>query len=144
MKISGRPRIVIGGPATPLFSQMADPPVPTARLIVASCGKDEVAPGSSKVVEGKPAMAGRPIAELLGAAGNPVGALARLRMGMSAAAARKAAPEIFVKEGTDYFMAPVEGHPDLSYGVSLDKEKLTVDGLTLRMPPAARAEVEAV
>src|SRR4051812_18078533 len=38
VKITGRPRIVIGGPATPLFSQIADPPVPTDRAIVASSG----------------------------------------------------------------------------------------------------------
>src|SRR3990167_4416483 len=39
VKRTGRPRIVMGGPWTPLFSQMAEPPVPTERLISASCAK---------------------------------------------------------------------------------------------------------
>src|SRR3954447_18321775 len=38
VKITGRPRMVIGGPTAPLFSQIAEPPVPTDRAIVASSG----------------------------------------------------------------------------------------------------------
>src|SRR3989337_3694499 len=39
VKMTGLPRMLMGGPAAPLFSQMAEPPVPTERLIVASSGK---------------------------------------------------------------------------------------------------------
>ena len=38
VKMTGRPRIVIGGPWAPLLSQIAEPPVPTLSAIVASSG----------------------------------------------------------------------------------------------------------
>src|SRR6266576_2680594 len=37
--ITGRPRMLMGGPATPLFSQTGPPPVPTESAMVASWGK---------------------------------------------------------------------------------------------------------
>src|SRR5688500_12620169 len=36
VKITGRPKIVIGGPSTPLFNHTGAPPVPTLNAIVAS------------------------------------------------------------------------------------------------------------